>query len=112
LGNIGGAMAANLVADGHGVTVFDLDPGRVAAVGGTAAASVADVARAAGVTFTSLPDPETVSKVADEWAAAAPAGAVLCDLSTTLPGSNRAIAARLAATASSRPRSPAVTSAR
>jgi len=96
LGNIGGAMATNLVADGHRVTAFDLDAERVKAVGGEPAASVADVARAADVTFTSLPDPETVSRVADEWAAAAPAGAVLCDLSTTLPESNQAIAARLA----------------
>ena len=30
LGNIGGAIAANLVADGHTVTVFDTDPTRAA----------------------------------------------------------------------------------
>jgi 3-hydroxyisobutyrate dehydrogenase-like beta-hydroxyacid dehydrogenase len=98
LGNIGGAIARNLVADGHQVTVFDLDPGRVAAVESAApGASVAGVATASDVTFTSLPDPRTVTSVATQWAAAAPVGSVLCDLSTTLPESNRAIAEQLAA---------------
>ena len=97
LGNIGGAVACNLVADGHPVTVFDLDPERVEAVEGAApGGSVADVAAGADVTFTSLPDPRTVTAVATEWAAAAPAGSVLCDLSTTLPESNQAIAEQLA----------------
>ncbi len=97
LGNIGGAIAQNLVADGHDVTVFDVDDVRVKAIeGATAAATVAGVARAAAVTLTSLPDPATVTKVAGEWASAAPAGAVLCDLSTTLPSSNQAIAEQLA----------------
>jgi len=97
LGNIGGAIAGNLVADGHRVTVFDLDPERVAAVeGATPGGSVAGVATASAVTFTSLPDPGAVASVATEWAPAAPAGAVLCDLSTTLPESNRAIAEQLA----------------
>lgn len=97
LGNIGGAIAQNLVADGHSVTVFDLDAERVKSIeGATPAGSVADVARVASVTLTSLPDPAAVTAVATEWAAAAPQGAVLCDLSTTLPDSNRAIAAQLA----------------
>jgi len=98
LGNIGGAIAQNLVADGHSVTVFDLDAERVKAIdGANPAASIADVARAAHVTLTSLPDPAAVTAVATEWAAHAPPGAVLCDLSTTLPESNQAIAAQLAA---------------
>ena len=97
LGNIGGAIAGNLDADGLQVTVFDLDPGRMEAVeGATRAGSIADVAAAGDVTFTSLPDPRTVTSVATEWAASAPPGAVLCDLSTTLPESNRAIAEQLA----------------
>lgn len=99
LGNIGGAIARNLVEDGHRVTVFDLDAERVAGVpGATPAASVADVARAGEVTFTSLPDQDTVAQVATAWSTAAPAGSVLCDLSTTLPEANRAVAERLAAT--------------
>ncbi|MBA2607698.1 MAG: NAD(P)-binding domain-containing protein, partial [Actinobacteria bacterium] len=98
LGNIGGAIAQNLVTDGHAVTVSDLDEVRVKAIeGATPARSVAELAKAVDVTFTSLPDPSTVTAVAAEWAANAPPGAVLCDLSTTLPESNQAIAAQLAA---------------
>ena len=37
LGNIGGAIAANLVADGHDVTVLDLDPAKVAPLVGAGA---------------------------------------------------------------------------
>ena len=99
LGNIGGAIAWNLVADGHQVTVFDLDADRTASIdGATPAATVHAVATAAAVTFTSLPDPGTVTSVATEWARSAPTGSVLCDLSTTLPESNRAIAGLLAGT--------------
>ncbi len=98
LGNIGGAIAQNLVTDGHAVTVSDLDEARVKAIeGATPATSVAELAKAVDVSFTSLPDPSTVTAVATEWAAHAPSGAVLCDLSTTLPESNQAIAAQLAA---------------
>lgn len=101
LGNIGGAIARNLVEDGCRVTVFDLDRTRIdeaVGAGASPATSVAEVAAASGITFTSLPDPATVRTVATEWAAAAPVGTVLCDLSTTLPESNRAIAEELGAT--------------
>ena len=78
LGNIGGAIAQNLVADGHSVTVFDLDDVRVKAIeGATPAASVGELAKAVDVTLTSLPDPDAVTAVAAEWAAHAPKGAVL-----------------------------------
>jgi 3-hydroxyisobutyrate dehydrogenase/2-hydroxymethylglutarate dehydrogenase len=97
LGNIGGAIATNLVADGHDVMVSDLDPARASAIAGATAGSVADVARASAVTITSLPTPDVVAAVAAEWAAAAPPAAVLCDISTTLPSGNPAIAAQLAA---------------
>lgn len=98
LGNIGGAVATNVAAAGHATTVFDTDPSRAAAVAGaTAAATIAEVAAASEITLTSLPTPEVVSSVADEWASAAPPGSILLDLSTTLPSSNAEIAARLAA---------------
>ncbi len=98
LGNIGGAIAVNLVADGHDVTVTDLDSARAAAVeGAKAVASVAEVAGAADITLTSLPTPEVVTAVAREWAGAATPGCVLLDVSTTLPSSNQAIAEELAA---------------
>lgn len=98
LGNIGGAVAANLVADGDDVVVTDLDPGRVAAVAGARGGDVAAVARAGEITITSLPTPEVVAEVASAWAAAAPAGAILLDLSTSSPAGNRALAATLAET--------------
>lgn len=98
LGNIGGAIAANVVADGHTVTVTDVDPARAEGIdGATAAGSVAEVAAASEITITSLPNPPVVAAVAREWAGAAAAGSILLDLSTTLPASNREIAEQLAA---------------
>jgi len=100
LGNIGGAVAANLAADGHEVAAFDLDPARraAAATAGTAeAADPADVARKSEITFLSLPKPEVVDAVAGEWLAAAPAGSVLVDLSTNAPSAVRRLGERVAA---------------
>jgi len=98
LGNIGGAVAANLVEDGHEVVVADTDPARVAAVSGARAGDVAAVAAASDITMTSLPTPDDVAGVAPAWAAAAPAGAILLDLSTSSPAANRALAETLAGT--------------
>ncbi len=98
LGNIGGAIAANLVADGDEVAVADLDPARVAAIEGATGGNVAAVAGASEITLTSLPAPEDVAAVASAWAAAAPAGAILLDLSTSSPAANQALAETLAAT--------------
>lgn len=98
LGNIGGAIAANLVSDGHDVTVSDTDPERAAAIEGAVVTDgPAAVGAASDITITSLPTPEVVAAVADEWATAAAPGAILLDLSTTAPAANRIIADRLAA---------------
>lgn len=88
LGNIGGAIAANLLEDGHEVAVFDLDPARrdaLAEAGAHAAASAGDVARASEITLASLPTPEVVTDAAERWLAGAPPGAVLVDLPTNAP---------------------------
>jgi 3-hydroxyisobutyrate dehydrogenase-like beta-hydroxyacid dehydrogenase len=98
LGNIGGAVAANLVADGDEVVVADLDPARVASVDGAAPGDVAAVAAATEITMTSLPTPDAVAEVAAAWAAAAPEGAILLDLSTSSPAGNRSVAATLVET--------------
>ena len=98
LGNIGGAIAANLVADGDEVAVADLDPARVAAIEGATGGDIAAVAGASEITLTSLPAPEDVAAVASAWAAAAPAGAILLDLSTSSPAANQVLAETLAAT--------------
>jgi 3-hydroxyisobutyrate dehydrogenase-like beta-hydroxyacid dehydrogenase len=97
LGNIGGHVAANLVADGHDVTVYDVDAARAAAVErATAVASVADVGAACEVTVLSLPTPEVVRAVADQWATTAAKGSVLVDLSTNSPAVVRELGERLA----------------
>jgi len=100
LGNIGGAIAANLLEDGHEVAVFDVEPDRTRSLaerGAIAAADPAEVGRASEVTFASLPDPETVSRVAGSWRAGAPPEAILVDLSTNAPEAVRELGARLAA---------------
>jgi 3-hydroxyisobutyrate dehydrogenase-like beta-hydroxyacid dehydrogenase len=97
LGNIGGAIAANLVADGHAVTVHDLDPSLADAVtGASAAGDVGAVARASDITLLSLPTPDVVAAVATDWAAAAEPGSVLVDLSTNSPAVVRELGDRLA----------------
>jgi 3-hydroxyisobutyrate dehydrogenase-like beta-hydroxyacid dehydrogenase len=100
LGNIGGAIAANLLADEHAVAVFDTDQTRrkaLVAKGGRDAGDVAAVARASEITFTSLPTPSVFTAVADEWLAAAAPGSVLVDLSTNAPATIRTVGARCAA---------------
>jgi 3-hydroxyisobutyrate dehydrogenase-like beta-hydroxyacid dehydrogenase len=98
LGNVGGPIAANLVADGHRVTVSDLDAGRARAVAGAEAVGDAvAVAAASEITITSLPTPDAVAGVADRWLDAAAPGAVLLDISTSAPATNRELAARLLA---------------
>ena len=97
-GNIGGAIAANLVADGNEVVVHDVDPGAMAAItGATAAPDVGSVARQADVTLLSLPTPDVVAAVAEAWAGAAAPGAILVDLSTNSPAVVRQLGERLAA---------------
>ncbi|MEW6271292.1 MAG: NAD(P)-dependent oxidoreductase [Thermodesulfobacteriota bacterium] len=98
LGNIGGAVATNLAADGHELCVYDVDAARVRALvaaGATAGASVADVARRSELTFLSLPTPQVMESVADAWLAAAPDDAVLVDLTTNAPDTVRRVGERL-----------------
>ena len=98
LGNIGGAIAANLVADGNEVIVHDVDVAAMGAISGaTPAADVGTLARQADITLLSLPTPEVVRAVADEWAVAAAPGAVLVDLSTNSPAVVRELGNRLSA---------------
>ena len=97
LGNIGGAIAANLVADGHEVTVHDLDALLADAVtGASAAGDVGSVARATDIALLSLPTPDVVAAVATDWATAAKPGSVLVDLSTNSPAVVRELGDRLA----------------
>lgn len=100
LGNIGGGVCANLVADGHEVTVHDVDRSRLdalVAAGARGADSPAAVAGAADWTLLSLPSPEIMQDVAAQWLEeAAGTGKVLIDLTTNAPSTVRAVGARLA----------------
>ncbi|WP_349269738.1 3-hydroxyisobutyrate dehydrogenase [Mycolicibacterium parafortuitum] len=94
LGNMGGPMAANLVAAGHPVHAFDLVPelreaakAKGANVFDTGAAAVVD----ADVVITSLPNGSIVKAVYDEVVPAAKAGALLIDTSTISVDDARAI---------------------
>src|ERR1700733_415869 len=98
LGNIGGAIAVNLVADGNEVVVHDLDAAAAQAVTGAAAApDAAEVGRQADITLLSLPTPDVVAAVAEAWASAAAPGSILVDLSTNSPAVVRELGERLAA---------------
>ncbi len=100
LGNIGGAIAANLAADGHELTVYDIDEARMrplVAARARAATSVAEVARRSETTFLSLPTPEIMERAAEEWLSGAGEDAVLVDLTTNAPETVRRVGARLAA---------------
>jgi len=97
LGNIGGHIAANLVADGHEVAVFDQDVGRVRAIAGAApAAGPEELARKAELSFLSLPTPAVVRAVAEQWLRGAAPGSVLVDLSTNSPAAVRELGALVA----------------
>ena len=100
LGNIGGAVARNLVADGHSLVVCDLERSRVEELvkaGARAASGPAEVARGAEITFLSLPTPDSVDAVAADWIGGASKGKVLVDLSTNSPARVRALAKRVEA---------------
>jgi 3-hydroxyisobutyrate dehydrogenase-like beta-hydroxyacid dehydrogenase len=100
LGNIGGAIAANLLSDGHHVSVLDPDAlrtGAVVGLGGRTAHSPAEVGERSEITFASLPTPAVVEEVATGWLAGAAAGSVFVDLSTNAPATVRALGARFQA---------------
>jgi len=97
LGNMGGPMAANLVAAGHEVVGFDVDPAALAAAvanGVIPAASAQDAAASAPVTITMLPAGAQVREVyrgEEGIIAAAPEGALLIDCSTIDVATARAV---------------------
>jgi 3-hydroxyisobutyrate dehydrogenase len=88
LGHMGAPMTGHLVAAGHTVRGFDINPAAAAAAesrGATIVDSLAEALQGADVCFTSLPMPQHVRGVYDGpdgiWAHAAP-GALLLDTST------------------------------
>jgi len=98
-GNIGGAIAVNLLADGHELAVHDVEAARTAPLaqaGATVCASAAAVGERSEITFTSLPTPAIMQATAEAWAKGAARDAVLVDLSTNAPSVVRAVGAHLA----------------
>lgn len=90
LGNMGGPMAANLVAAGHAVTGFDLTAPMPEGV--DKAESAAAAAQGADVVITMLPNGAILRSVAEEVIPAMAPGAVLCDCSTVDVESAREVA--------------------
>jgi 3-hydroxyisobutyrate dehydrogenase-like beta-hydroxyacid dehydrogenase len=95
LGTMGLPMARHLLEAGHDVVGLDLDPDQMAALGGRTADSVAAAVSEAEAVFTSLPDPDAVSRVAREIAQSSPEGALFIDKAKTGTADQRRIAAIL-----------------
>jgi 3-hydroxyisobutyrate dehydrogenase len=102
LGNMGSPMATNLVKAGHAVAGFDVIEslaGKLAAVGGTAAETIAAACRGADAIITMLPAGEHVRHVycvAGGVIEAAGPGTLLIDSSTIDVATAREMAARAA----------------
>ncbi|MBK9083335.1 MAG: 3-hydroxyisobutyrate dehydrogenase [Rhizobiales bacterium] len=93
LGNMGGPMAANLIAAGHEVTGFDLAPASIdeaRKAGAAIAGSAAEAVRTAEIVVSMLPAGKHVLGVWRDIAAAAPKGALFIDSSTIDVDSARA----------------------
>ena len=99
-GVMGGAIASRLLAEGHAVSVYDLDPAKIAALveKGAAAASSPKQAARADFVILSLNSAAIVERAVfgPEGVAEAGDGAkLLIDMSSIDPESTRAMAARL-----------------
>jgi 3-hydroxyisobutyrate dehydrogenase len=98
LGNMGGPMAARLVAAGHTVLGYDVDPARAQGIEGvTPAESVETAGAGADVVVLMLPNSDVVDAVAATLTGVMPEGAIVLDMSSSHPVRTRELAARLAA---------------
>ena len=100
IGNMGAPMAGNLIKAGWKVTVYDTDPEKVRSFtqtrGGSAATSLAELAKNSDVVITMLPDGHVVRRVAlgkaagdDCLAQGFAKGAVIIDMSSSAPVGTR-----------------------
>jgi 2-hydroxy-3-oxopropionate reductase len=102
-GAMGGAIGTRLLAVGTALTVFDLDPAKVAALvsaGATAAASAADAGRACGAVILSLNAPHIVRAAVfgpGGVAEGAAPGTLIIDMSSIDPEATKSLAADAAA---------------
>lgn len=96
LGVMGSAMSRHILAGGHQVVGFDVDPVRRGEFPGSVAKSVDDVAKQTQIILLSLPSSEALSQVASELAASATPGTVAVEMGT-LPLSDKEAAHALLA---------------
>ena len=82
LGVMGSAMSRHILAGGHRVVGFDIDPARRGEFAGSVAESVTDVARQTQIIFLSLPSSKALAQVAAELAASATPGTVAVEMGT------------------------------
>ena len=101
-GAMGGAIGARLLAMGHPLAVFDLDPEKVAALcakGAMAAPTAAEAARGVGAVILSLNAPHIVRAAVfgpNGVAEGAAAGTLIIDMSSIDPGATQMLAAEAA----------------
>lgn len=100
VGVMGRPMARRLIEHGHAVVAYDASPAAMADIqksGAQIGANIADIARRAGIVFTSLPDPAIFKQVAQELGGVDSGGTVklVIDLSTVGPRASREAAQRL-----------------
>jgi 3-hydroxyisobutyrate dehydrogenase len=100
LGNMGWPMAARLLGADFEVRVCDAAPGRAAAfeqeIGGRAAADAVEAAAGADAVITILPTSKHVAGVIDAILGTLKPGALVIEMSSGVPETTRALAARLA----------------
>lgn len=99
LGNMGGRIVRRLIAAGHRVRGYDLDPGRASAAGAEGAGSPAAVAAGSDCILVSVPDSAAVEDAVfgdGGLASACESGQIVVDLTTASPASTRLIHAALA----------------
>jgi 2-hydroxy-3-oxopropionate reductase len=102
-GAMGGAIGARLLATGSALTVFDLDPAKVAALvsaGATAATSAAEAGRACDAVILSLNAPHIVRAAVfgpGGVAEGAAPGTLIIDMSSIDPEATKSLAADAAA---------------
>src|ERR1700751_3488395 len=85
LGIMGSAMSKNLIAAGFNVFGYDIAPRAIKAfkaLGGAAAASIAEVGKAASILITSLPSAKALSDVVGELRTLAGGDRVAAETST------------------------------
>lgn len=82
LGVMGSAMSRHIIAAGHEVIGFDIDPGRCGEFAGSVAQSVADVACRTSIALFSLPSSEALAQVAAAFADSASPGTIAVEMGT------------------------------